>query len=114
MAAADIYGTEPYVGRGGWSWYTGSAGWIWRVAIEDVLGISRKGAHLQVNPCIPPTWDGFEVEIEVERVRVEFRVRNPNGHSTGVVSCQVNGEEVDPGAIPFEGTGGVRVEVTLG
>ena len=27
VVAADVYGSPPHVGRGGWSWYTGSAGW---------------------------------------------------------------------------------------
>lgn len=34
VIAADIYGAEPHVGRGGWSWYTGSAGWFYRIASE--------------------------------------------------------------------------------
>jgi hypothetical protein len=38
VIAADIYGVDAHVGRGGWTWYTGSAGWMYRVAIESVLG----------------------------------------------------------------------------
>jgi cyclic beta-1,2-glucan synthetase len=44
VVAADIYGAEPHVGRGGWTWYTGSAGWIYRVVVEDILGLDRRGA----------------------------------------------------------------------
>src|SRR3712207_5449049 len=43
VITADIYGREPYVGRGGWSWYTGAAGWMYRVAIEGILGLKFKG-----------------------------------------------------------------------
>ncbi len=114
VVAADVYGTEPYVGRGGWSWYTGAAGWLWRVALEDVLGVSRQGSELRVNPCIPRGWDGFEVEIQVGELRVELRVRNPEGVSRGVASCRVDGVETDPSAIPLAGAGILRVEVTLG
>ncbi|MFO0982416.1 MAG: hypothetical protein U1E76_11890 [Planctomycetota bacterium] len=27
VVTADIYGAQPHIGRGGWSWYTGSASW---------------------------------------------------------------------------------------
>ncbi|MGH7726785.1 MAG: GH36-type glycosyl hydrolase domain-containing protein [Candidatus Eiseniibacteriota bacterium] len=37
VLAADVYGANPHIGRGGWTWYTGSAGWYARVAAE-VLG----------------------------------------------------------------------------
>ena len=38
VMAADVYTHAPYVGRGGWSWYTGSAAWLHRAAIESILG----------------------------------------------------------------------------
>ena len=127
VIAADIYGAEPHVGRGGWSWYTGSAGWIWRVALEDVLGIRREGTVLSIEPCIPPDWEAFRVEIEVEDVRAHIEVRNPDGVCRGVRSCLVDGFEADPRRIPVAGTdlratvtagsrGGrvVRIEVTMG
>ena len=69
VIAADVYGAEPHVDRGGWTWYTGSAGWLWRVALEDVLGVRREGAFLRIDPCIPWEWDSFGVEIQVEGVR---------------------------------------------
>ncbi|MDP1789077.1 MAG: carbohydrate-binding protein, partial [Methylibium sp.] len=34
VMAADVYSQAPYVGRGGWSWYTGAAAWMHRAAIE--------------------------------------------------------------------------------
>ena len=32
--AGDVYTQPPYVGRGGWSWYTGSAAWMHRAAVR--------------------------------------------------------------------------------
>ncbi|MEX1257088.1 MAG: glucoamylase family protein [Gemmatimonadota bacterium] len=101
VIAADVYGAEPHVGRGGWTWYTGSAGWIWRVALEDVLGIRREGRYLSVDPCIPVGWGEFEVEIQIEGVMVAVRVRNPDGVSRGVRSCIVGGRGVDHLKIPL-------------
>ncbi len=61
--AADIYSVEPHAGRGGWTWYTGSAAWLYRAGIEAILGIRRQGGELVVAPCVPDSWQGFEVTL---------------------------------------------------
>jgi cellobiose phosphorylase len=114
VAVADIYGVAPHIGRGGWSWYTGSAGWIWRVVIEDILGVRREGPALRVAPCIPADWDGYEVEVEIDGIRVEICVKNPDRVSCGVKSCTINGAEIDPARIPLSGATHLRVDVVLG
>ena len=43
VVAADIYSVDPYVGRGGWTWYTGSSGWMFRAGLEAVLGVHVAG-----------------------------------------------------------------------
>jgi cyclic beta-1,2-glucan synthetase len=102
VIAADVYGADPHVGRGGWTWYTGSAGWIWRVALEDILGVKREGDHLRILPCIPSTWDGFQVELTLpEGIQLSIRVRNPHGVTTGIAECRLDGIDVDPSAIPL-------------
>ena len=64
VVAADVYSQEPHAGRGGWTWYTGSAAWMYRVALEGLLGVTLRGGDtLHIEPCIPPTWDGFEVTL---------------------------------------------------
>jgi N,N'-diacetylchitobiose phosphorylase len=66
VTAADVYGVEPYIGRGGWTWYTGSAGWMYRVALESVLGVDlRRGAELALRPCIPQSWPGYTVTLRL-------------------------------------------------
>ncbi|HEX6308760.1 MAG TPA: hypothetical protein VFZ69_11260 [Longimicrobiales bacterium] len=60
VIAADVYGVEPHIGRGGWTWYTGSAGWMYRIALESVLGIElHEGTELRLRPCIPAEWSGY-------------------------------------------------------
>jgi cyclic beta-1,2-glucan synthetase len=55
VIAADVYGVEPHIGRGGWTWYTGSAGWMYRIAIESVLGFElSEGTTLRLRPPYPP------------------------------------------------------------
>ena len=52
--AADVYGVDPHMGRGGWTWYTGSAGWIYRVIVESLLGFRIEGGDtLVLTPRIP-------------------------------------------------------------
>src|SRR5690606_34104354 len=63
VMAADIYSVEPRRGQGGWTWYTGSAGWFYRVATEGILGITRRGDRLHLDPALPPHWDGFEASL---------------------------------------------------
>ena len=53
VVAADIYSVPPYVGRGGWTWYTGSAAWMYRLGIEGILGLParrRRFDHRAAHP----------------------------------------------------------------
>ncbi|URQ74629.1 MAG: DUF3131 domain-containing protein [Candidatus Ochrobactrum gambitense] len=63
VIAADIYSVEPRRGQGGWTWYTGSAGWFYRVATEGILGVTKRGDRLHLDPALPPEWDGYEAEL---------------------------------------------------
>ncbi len=56
VMAGDIYSAPPYVGRGGWSWYTGSAAWMHRAAIESMFGLSQPGDEIAFQPCLPSHW----------------------------------------------------------
>lgn len=61
VVAADVYGVAPHIGRGGWSWYTGSAGLFYRLIIESLLGVTRAGNQLHINPCIPEDWSSYTI-----------------------------------------------------
>jgi cyclic beta-1,2-glucan synthetase len=65
VMAGDVYGAAPYVGRGGWSWYTGSAAWLHRAAVETLLGLSVKGRQLALTPHVPAHWPGFEIALRL-------------------------------------------------
>jgi len=98
VVAADVYGTTPHVGRGGWTWYTGSASWMYRVALECILGIRLRGDQLSVSPCIPGGWADFEVALRRGDSMWRICVANPAGLETGRVSIEVDGE-LQPSAI---------------
>ncbi|MBR3210501.1 MAG: hypothetical protein IKF71_01005 [Bacilli bacterium] len=61
VIAADIYSSESFPGRGGWTWYTGSAGWFYRVGAQEILGIHKMGDKLKLDPRMPVAWDGFKM-----------------------------------------------------
>jgi cellobiose phosphorylase len=64
VIAADVYGVAPHTGRGGWTWYTGSAGWMYTLILESLLGLQRHGHFLTISPCIPASWNGFEIHYQ--------------------------------------------------
>jgi cyclic beta-1,2-glucan synthetase len=91
VVAADVYSEPPHVGRGGWTWYTGAAGWLYRAGIEAILGVSRQGAFLLVDPCIPQRWPGFEVTYRHGATRYDIGVEN-KGAGHGVAAAELDGQ----------------------
>ena len=63
VMAGDIYSQPPYVGRGGWSWYTGAAGWMHRAAIESIFGLRLDSRELSFAPCLPSGWPQAELTL---------------------------------------------------
>ncbi len=94
VVAADVYGGEAYLGRGGWTWYTGSAGWLYRFAVEGLLGISRKGNLLFVRPVLPPEWKTFEATVTIDETAYAIVVERRGDAAYAVT---INGKKVaDP------------------
>ncbi len=63
VMAGDVYSHEPWLGRGGWSWYTGSAAWLHRAAIEHLFGMRQTGPEIAFTPCLPSHWDHVEIAL---------------------------------------------------
>ncbi len=115
VIAADVYAEPPHVGRGGWTWYTGSAGWMHRAAVEWILGCRRRGNLLLLDPCIPRTWPGFEIELRHGTARYRVQVENPQGVMKGVVSRELDGVVVEGPEILMVDDGGEHaVRVVMG
>jgi cyclic beta-1,2-glucan synthetase len=115
VVAGDIYARAPWVGRGGWTWYTGSAGWMYRAGLESILGLTLLGHTFQLDPCIPASWPSFTIAWRHRSTRYEIEVQNPARRCRGVESADLDGAAVDPSAIPLVDDGGVhRLSVVLG
>ncbi len=116
VLAGDVYACAPWVGRGGWSWYTGAAAWMWRLGVESILGISTQDAEVVLEPCIPPEWPGFEAWITRGAQTLHVVVENPDGVSRGVASMTVDARAVDSNRLALDptATGTREVRIRLG
>jgi cyclic beta-1,2-glucan synthetase len=70
--AGDVYSQPPYVGRGGWSWYTGAAAWMHRAAIEAIFGLRQGARTLSFVPCLPLHWDLAELTLRRDALELHF------------------------------------------
>ncbi len=77
VIAADVYTAPTLLGRGGWTWYTGSASWVYRVALEHILGFTKIGDTLHLEPCVPHDWPEFSITYRFGRATYEITVRAP-------------------------------------
>ncbi|RYY94212.1 MAG: hypothetical protein EOO24_25225, partial [Comamonadaceae bacterium] len=73
VTAGDTFSAPPYVGRGGWSWYTGSAGWLYRAAVETLLGLEVRPGALALSPRVPGHWPSFQLRLKVQQRDVTLR-----------------------------------------
>ncbi|MET0518728.1 MAG: glucoamylase family protein [Burkholderiaceae bacterium] len=63
VMAGDVYTHAPWVGRGGWSWYSGSAGWLLRAGVESICGVVLRQGRVRVDACLPAHWPRAEVRL---------------------------------------------------
>ena len=105
VIAADVYSTSPHEGRGGWTWYTGSASWMYRLGVERLLGITRFGDCLEIHPCIPASWKGYQINYRFGKTLYHIRVENPRGESDAVSQLTINGKQVSDLKIPLQDDG---------
>jgi cyclic beta-1,2-glucan synthetase len=105
VIAADIYIQTSHIGMGGWTWYTGSSGWMYRLGIEAILGISRAGNLLKINPCIHQDWPGFKVDYRFGTANYKISVENPDGVNRGIRQVLLDGNPLPSSQIPLDDDG---------
>jgi len=101
VVTADVYSAPSHTGRGGWTWYTGSSAWMYRLGLEAILGIRRMGQVLQINPCIPKSWQNYQVAYRVGETTLQIRVDNPSGVNRGVKQVTLDGKILSGNEIPL-------------
>ena len=101
-------------GRARHPWLTGTAGWFYTAVTKYILGIRPTYNGLEIDPCIPSDWSGFEVVRKWRGATYNIKVKNPDGIEKGVKSISLNGKKID-GLIPVHPEGSVsEVEVVMG
>jgi cellobiose phosphorylase len=110
VIAADVYSVAPYVGRGGWTWYTGSASWMYRLGTEMLLGIQRMGDSLKIEPHIPRDWAEYQINYRFGKTMYHIRVLHRDG--AGPREITMDGTAIPDTLIPLADDGQVH-EVVL-
>jgi cyclic beta-1,2-glucan synthetase len=115
VLAGDVCAHPAHAGQAGWTWYTGSAGWMYRAGIESILGLRRRGATFEMDPCVPASWPGYSICWRFGATRYEIEVKNPKRRCRGVADALLDGTPVDSHAIPLVDDGAVhQVKIVLG
>jgi cellobiose phosphorylase len=124
----DEYELEPYVyaqnilgdehaqfGLGRNSWLSGTASWCYQAATRHILGVRPSYRGLELDPCIPKAWDGFELTRVFRGATYKIRVKNPYHVCRGVRSLVVDGKPISGHVLPvFDDGKQHEVELTLG
>jgi cellobiose phosphorylase len=84
VVAADVYALSPFMGRGGWTWYTGSAGWMYRLITESVLGLRLETDKLYIEPCIPSVWKSYKISYRFRDTFYRINVSHQDEKTSGL------------------------------
>ena len=95
--AGDVYTQPPYVGRGGWSWYTGAAAWMHRAAIESIFGLQLGAQSLSFSPGLPSHWPRAELTLQREGRTMRFILLRQAAHSALAATTALNAQLLRPG-----------------
>ncbi|MEO7996990.1 MAG: glucoamylase family protein [Gemmatimonadaceae bacterium] len=106
VVAADVYTAKGHVGRGGWTWYTGSASWMYRVGLENILGFTREGDVLRINPCVPTSWREYSVHYRFGSTEYDITIYEPRAVRRRGAAVTVDGRSTGSDAIPLVDDGG--------
>ena len=99
VIAGDVYSEAPYVGRGGWSWYTGAAAWLYRAAHESLFGLQRNAEGVSFHPCLPSHWPRAEMLLNHEGHTLRFVLLRAQPQDALLVSQEPDAQLLLPGQV---------------
>jgi cyclic beta-1,2-glucan synthetase len=99
VMAGDVYTQPPYVGRGGWSWYTGAAGWLYRAAIESMMGLQQRDGTLSFTPCLPSHWPHAEMTVRRGQRTLRFILCRPSATAEMAKATSQGAVVLQPGQV---------------
>jgi cyclic beta-1,2-glucan synthetase len=88
---------------------------MYRLGIEAILGVSKFGNMLKVDPCIPKIWPGFKVTYRFGAASYLINVENPDSINRGVEQVLLDGKIMPDHLIPLVDDGHPhKVHVIMG
>jgi cellobiose phosphorylase len=82
---------------------------------QAILGIQPDWEGLKIDPCIPAEWEFYRVRRVFRGTVYDIEVQNPQHVCQGVVSIQIDGQEIEGNLLPVFKVGDSRhVVVRLG
>jgi len=92
----------PFMGTGDWNDGMNRVGhqgkgesvwlaWFLYATLESMLGLTKRGGLLYVDPCIPPHWPGFRIRYRHGITDYEISVENPRDVARGVARIDLDG-----------------------
>lgn len=111
---SDLHKTEPYVyaqmiagkdafkpGEAKNSWLSGTAAWNYYTITQSILGIKPDYDGINISPCIPKSWKGYEITRKFRGAIYRITIDNSAGVNQGVKELIVNGEKISGNFIPI-------------
>jgi cellobiose phosphorylase len=113
VVAADVYGVQPHLGRGGWTWYTGSSGWMYRLITESLLGLQREGDRLRFNPRPPKAWPSFRIHYRFRETLFHITIHS-SGEGRTISQMKIDGTDQADFVVPLiNDLGNHEIEIEL-
>lgn len=91
---------HPDFGEGKNSWLTGTAAWNFVAVSQHILGIKPDYDGLEISPCIPKRWKGFNVKRVFRGSLYDITVLNPGHVNKGVKQIHIDGKKCKGYKIP--------------
>ena len=78
---------------------------MYRVGLEAILGFTKTGSSLRVDPCIPRAWEEAEIAYRFGLATYRIKIRNPAHVSRGIGSVILDGVALPDGNVPLTDDG---------
>jgi cellobiose phosphorylase len=74
---------------------------MYRVGLEAILGFTKRGDTLSLDPCVPPGWPEFTIEYRCGHSLYAIVVQGPHGARGSLREVMLDGRVLDGRAIPL-------------
>jgi cellobiose phosphorylase len=89
------------------TWVTGSVAWFNNVLLKDMLGAKADYNGLLIDPCVPSSWEEWEVERWYRGSVYHITVRNPQHLQKGTLKVSIDGRQIEGNLVPIMPEGGL-------